>query len=180
MAGSALLNARALLESVGIRRGDRVADFGAGRTAHLVFPAARLVGEDGAVYAVDIHPDALAMIDGHRKLHAQNNLETVWGDIERVGGVAIPSSTLDVIFLVNTLWQARNHVGIALEARRLLRPGGRVVVVDWHPLARHPVAPPMHLRVPEHAVDAAFVGAGLQNALDLVPSPWHFGRVYAS
>lgn len=163
-----------------MRRGDRVADFGVGRTAHLAFPAARLVGEDGVVYAVDIHPDALAMIDGHRKLHAQNNLETVWGDIERVGGVAIPSSTLDVIFLVNTLWQARNHVGIANEALRLLRPGGRIVVVDWHAAVRHPVAPPVHLRVPERSVDAAFALPAWRNVADLVPSPWHFGRVYAS
>lgn len=180
MAGSALLNARALLESVGVKLGNRVADFGVGRTAHLAFPAARMVGDDGIVYAVDIHPESLAMVDGYRKLHAQNNLETVWGDIERVGGVAIPARTLDVIFLVNTLWQARNHSAIAAEAYRLIRPGGRLVVVDWHANVRHPVAPSHHLRVPEHAVDAAFAGSGWRSSADLVPSPWHFGRVYSS
>ncbi|MCR4312424.1 MAG: class I SAM-dependent methyltransferase, partial [Candidatus Uhrbacteria bacterium] len=121
MAGNALLHAAAILDAIGVERGMHLADFGVGRTAHFAFPAARRVGSEGVVYAVDIHPDSLSMVEGHRKLHAQTNLETVWGDIERYGGVDIPAGSLDIILIVSTLWQARGHRDIAQEANRLIR-----------------------------------------------------------
>ena len=180
MAGNALLHAAALLDELQVGRGMRIADFGAGRTAHIAFPAARLVGSEGVVYAIDIHPDSLVMIDGHRKLHAQTNLESVRGNIERYGGVPLPSSSVDLVFIVSTLWQARNHADIAKEAWRLVRPGGRLAVVDWHRETAHPVAPPVHLRVDQRAIDPAFTHAGWRLVRDIAPSPWHWGRVYSS
>lgn len=180
MAGNALLHAAALLEELGVTRGMRVADFGAGRTAHLVFPAARLVGDEGVVFAVDIHPDSLTMIDGHRKLHAQTNLETVWGNIEKYGGVPLPSSSLDLVMIVSTLWQARSHLDIAKEAWRVVRPGGTLAIVDWRLESAHPVAPSVHLRVNHAVVEPAFLHAGWRLSRDISPSPWHWGRVYSS
>ena len=179
MAGSALLDALAILDAVGVRSGMRVADFGAGRTGHFALPALRLVGEDGVVYAIDIHPECLAMVEGHRKLGGLTNLETLQGDIERSGGVPLDSQSIDIALVVNTLWQARNHLAIARELRRVLRQGGKAVVIDWHPNASHVAAPPAHVRVPDHAADMVFRGEGW-HAERFTPSAWHWGRIFAS
>lgn len=180
MTGSALLNARNLLETAGILPGMRVADFGMGRSGHLVLPAAKYVGEEGVVYGVDIHPEALQMVEGRRKLELLHNLELVWGDVERPEGVRLPPRSLDVIFVVNTLWFARKHPVIAFEARRLLKPGGRAIIVDWHCDVRHPVAPPVQSRLHPRGVDAVFIRSGFRQIGDFSPSPWHWGRVYSS
>lgn len=179
MGGTALLHPIDILEAAGVRSGMRIGDFGVGRTGHFAIPASRLVGDDGVVYAVDIHPECLQMLEGHRKLGLLNNLETVWGNVERHHGVPLPPASLDLVLVINTLWQARDHLGVARELKRLLKPGARAVVIDWHPHGRHVASPPLHLRVPEHAVDMIFQGEGWR-ALRFSPSPWHWGRIYAS
>lgn len=180
MAGSALLNARAILDAANLRPGMRVADFGAGRTGHLVLPAARLLQEDGTVFAIDIHPEVLSTLHGHRSLHSLTNLYPLRGDIERFGGVdGIPAGSLDRIFIVNTLWTLQRLASIVAEARRLLAHDGQIIVVDWEPNSRHAVAPLPMLRVTPKAIDRAFGEGGCRQCGEFQPSRHHWGRIYA-
>jgi len=109
-----------------------VADFGCGKTGHIVFPASVVVGSQGIVYAVDILKDVLVSIQKRANLEALVNIHTIWSNLEYVGKTAIPSDSLDLVFIVNTLSQAENRHGILEEAKRLLKSKGRIVVVDWH------------------------------------------------
>jgi ubiquinone/menaquinone biosynthesis C-methylase UbiE len=178
MAGSALLNAKRILEDVGVKRGMRVADFGAGGSGHLVFPAAERVGEDGRVFAVDIQRSALEMLEGRRRQYLVHNLDTVWGDFERAGGVAIDPGSLDVAFLVNTLWVLKDHLEAVKEIRRLMTPDGKIVVIDWLPATRHEVAPERRVRLQPNIADVYFLSGGCEACEDLRPSPAHWGRIY--
>jgi ubiquinone/menaquinone biosynthesis C-methylase UbiE len=178
MRASALLNIEKLFDDVGLTRGMRVADFGAGASGHLVFPAAKRVGEDGRVYAVDIQKDALQMIEGRRRQFLVHNLDTVWGDFEHPGGVAIDEGSLDIAFLINSLWVMKNHLSAAAEMKRLLAPNGKIVVIDWLPNVVHPVAPPPRVRLHPNTSDVYFVSGGLDHEEDFKPSPFHFGKVY--
>ncbi len=179
MSGSVLLNAQAIVTVANLAPGMRVADFGAGRTGHLVVPLARFLGEDGAVYAVDIHPDALSMTHGHRTLRVLPNLHVVRGDIERYEGIdGIQPASLDRVFVVNTLWMARRFASIVAEARRLLRPDGKIVVVDWEPQSDHPVAPESRFRVAPHAIDRVFAEGGCERCGVFRASRHHWGRIY--
>lgn len=108
-----------------------VADFGVGRTGHLVFPAAQMVGERGVVYAVDILKDVLESIRKRAELERFVNIHTVWADIERSGSVAIPAASLDLIFLVNVMFHISDYEAVLKEALRVLKDKGRIVVVDW-------------------------------------------------
>lgn len=181
MAGSELLRAHAIIDVAQLRPGMRVADFGAGRTGHLVLPLARFLGEDGAVYAVDIHPEALSMLRGHRSLHALPQLSVVRGDIERFGGVdGIAPRSLDRIFLVNTLWSTRRLADIVAEARRLLARDGVIVVVDWEPSSRHPVGPEASLRVASSGIDRVFADGGCTQCGEFQPGRHHWGRIYSA
>ncbi len=130
-AGNAVIDPEMLLAKSGLRAGMHVADFGTGRTGHMIFPAARVVGASGVLYAVDLQKDVLETIGRRAKQEAVNNLYPVWGDIQVKNGVLIPPQTLDMVFMVNILWRCAHPLAPLTEALRLLRPKGRIIVVDW-------------------------------------------------
>ncbi len=177
MAGNALLNARQILAAAGVNPGMHVADFGVGRTGHLIFPAAQIVGEQGQVYGVDIIKASLRMLEGRRRQYLVHNIKLVHGDIE-AGALSIPAGSLDRIFLVHTLPVARRHTDIVAEMHRLLKADGQVVVVDWHPNTTHAVAPSDEFRLHPNQVDLAFAKAGCEVCGHFAPSPAHWGRIY--
>ena len=177
MVGDALLDARYLLRATGVKPGMHVTDFGVGRTGHIVFPAARLVGEHGHVYGVDILKEALRMLEGRRRQYLVHNLDFIQADIEE-GNLPIPANSLDRIFLVHMLGVAQRHDDIAREVYRLLKPQGRVVIIDWHEDTGHPVAPQSSFRISPQAVDRCFTRQGCDPCDGFLPSPWHWGRMY--
>ena len=129
--GDQLINPEVLFEKARLQADRHVADFGCGRTGHIVFPAGLVVGEKGVVYAVDILKDVLESIRKRAALENYLNIHPVWADIEREGMVAIPRSSLDAVFMVNVLFHCKNLTAPLLEAERLLRDKGRIIVVDW-------------------------------------------------
>lgn len=129
--GNQLVDPHLLFERAHVLPGMHAADLGCGRTGHLVFPMARTVGEKGVVYAVDIQKDILELIRKRAEGSGLMNVHTIWSDIERIGETAIPSASLDVAFLVDTLFMATDRVAMLGEAKRLLKDKARLVVVDW-------------------------------------------------
>ena len=129
--GDQLINPQVLFEKARLASDMHVADFGAGRTGHVVFPAGLVVGEKGVVYAVDILKDVLESIRKRAALENYLNIHPVWADIEREGMVAIPKSSLDAVFMVNVLFHCKNWTAPLSEAERLLRDKGRIIIVDW-------------------------------------------------
>ena len=129
--GNRLIDPHLLFAKAHLRPKMHVADFGCGRTGHLVFPAAPIVGEQGIIYAVDILKDVLDEITKRARLDGILNIHPVWSDIERLGGAAIPAKSLDLVFLVNILYHAKNLQLMLDEASRLLKNKARLLIVDW-------------------------------------------------
>lgn len=128
---SELLDAGAILtEILGLQTGQIVADLGAGGGMFSI-QAARLVGEQGQVYAVDIIRNTLSDIDSKARLSGLYNIKTVWSNLEIVGAAQIPEASLDAAMLVNVLFQSDKHKEMLTETNRLLKPGGKLLVVDW-------------------------------------------------
>ena len=120
-----------VFEKARILPGMHVADFGCGRTGHMVFPVAKIIGEMGVVYAVDILKNVLEQIKKRAASSAILNIQTVWGDLERENGIAIPKKILDVAFVVNTLVQTNNHAQVLDNILPLLKDKARIIIVDW-------------------------------------------------
>ena len=129
--GNELLDPYVLFEQAQLQPGMHMADFGCGRTGHIVFPAAKIIGEDGIIYAVDVLKDVLENIEKRAKMEAFVNIHTIWSNVELVGKTGIPDKTLDIVFCVNVMSQSTNHGAILEEASRLLKDKGRIAVVDW-------------------------------------------------
>ena len=130
-AGTALIDPYPIFKKIALAPGMRVADLGCGRTGHFVFPASRVVGETGIVYAVEIIKDILESIKSRVRSEGYHNVQTIWSDIERVGKTPIPPETLDSCFLVNVLFMLRDKGAALAEAKRLCKSGGTIVAVDW-------------------------------------------------
>lgn len=130
--GNQLVDPHMLFDKLPLQPGMHVADFGCGRTGHIVFPAALIVGERGLIFAVDILKDVLDNIQKRAKIESLHQIQTIWSNIEYVGKTAIPDESLDVVFIVNVLSQSDNRHGVLEEAKRLLKKKGRIVVVDWN------------------------------------------------
>ncbi len=107
-----------------------VADLGAGSGAYTI-AAARRVKEFGKVYAVEVQKELLPRIKNISRQGGLSNVETIWGDIERRGATKIGDESVDAAIVANVLFQAEDKAGIASEVKRILKPEGAVLVVDW-------------------------------------------------
>lgn len=129
--GNQLIDPQLLFEKAQLRKNMYIADFGCGRTGHIVFPSAKIIGDHGIIYAVDIMKDVLENIIKRARMHNMSNVHTVWSDLESVGKTAIPEKSLDVIFMTNSLSHMKNRLNVLDEANRLLKDKSRLVIVDW-------------------------------------------------
>lgn len=129
--GDYLIDPHVLYRKVHLSSGAHIADFGCGKTGHIIFPAARIIGESGMIYAVDILKDSLLSIRNRARSESYTNVHTVWSNIEHPGATAIPEKTLDIVFLVNTVHQVTNIPAVLAEVTRLMKPKSRLLIVDW-------------------------------------------------
>ncbi len=118
------------LARFGLEDGQKVVDLGAG-SGFYTLEAAKRVGASGRVYAVDVQKDLLERLrsmGAHQGLH---NIEIVWGNVEKIGGTKLRESIADRIIASNILFQIEKPDEFALEVKRLLKPGGKLLVIDW-------------------------------------------------
>jgi len=107
-----------------------VADFGTG-SGHYALATSQLVGDAGRVYAIDIQQALLKKVKNLTASERIHNIDTLWGDIEQPGGTKLEDGSVDAVIIANILFQAEERNNIIAEARRILKPKGKVLVVDW-------------------------------------------------
>jgi len=118
------------IKQLGLAEGMSVADFGAGSGFYSI-EAAKKVKESGKVYVVDIQKDLLDRVKNLAKKERLANIEIIWGDIEKVGGSKLGDLSVDVVIISNVLFQIENKESLLKEISRVLKHGGRVLVIDW-------------------------------------------------
>ncbi len=123
-------NPEDIINSLEVRKGMIVADFGAGTGAYVMLLAMR-VGAMGRVYAVEVQKDFLTTIKNTAVELGLENIEVIWGDIEKRGGTKIKDHYVDLVIISNTLFQAEDKKGLLGEAKRILKVGGQLLIIDW-------------------------------------------------
>ncbi|MCX6778785.1 MAG: class I SAM-dependent methyltransferase [Candidatus Magasanikbacteria bacterium] len=175
--GSKLLDPKLILQKLGLKDKMVVADLGCGAVGHFVFPASRMVGKDGKVYAVDIQRSVLENIEKRADLENLENIVGVWSDLERLGATKVESESVDAAILINTLFQNKDRETILKEARRLLKVGGKLLVVDWL-LTSSPFGPPVEGRVDPFWVEQIGDQLGLRLMEKFSAGKYHYGLIF--
>ncbi|MFA6551054.1 MAG: methyltransferase domain-containing protein [Patescibacteria group bacterium] len=175
--GNALIDPQIVVTKTQMGERMTVGDLGCGRTGHFVFPMASAVGEHGLVYAVDILKDVLANIERRANQENIKQVKTVWSNLEIFGATKIESSSLDIALLINILFQSNKRSEIIREATRLLKRGGKLLVIDWKKIAT-PFGPSIEERLNKENLVAVCQRFGLELMEEFSAGAYHFGIVF--
>lgn len=115
------------LAEVGIEPGFYILDYGCGPGSYTVV-AARLVGESGKVYALDIHPLAIRRVQDLAGKKRLANIETILSDC----ATGLPDESIDVVLLYDILHKLSKPDEVLAELHRVLKPNGILSFNDHH------------------------------------------------
>jgi len=116
-----------ILKEVGIKAGFHVLDYGCGPGSYIA-AAAELVGKSGKIYALDIHPLAIQMVQNIASKKRLTNVKTICSDC-RTG---LPDSSVDVVLLYDIFHDLNDPNGVIEELHRVLKPEGILSFSDHH------------------------------------------------
>jgi ubiquinone/menaquinone biosynthesis C-methylase UbiE len=161
------------LNKLGLIDGMKVVDIGAGSGFYTI-EAAKRVGASGRVYAVDVQKDLLERLRSVAASQGLFNIEVVWGNAEKIGGTKIRESIADRVVASNVLFQIEKPDDFALEIKRIAKPGGKVLVIDWSEVS---ALSPKSV-VSQAAAQALFEKAGFKMEQSFGAGDHHYGLVF--
>jgi ubiquinone/menaquinone biosynthesis C-methylase UbiE len=118
------------LAKLGLTDGAKVVDLGAGSGFYTI-ATAKMIGASGRVYAVDVQKDLLERLHSIASTSGFSNVEVIWGNAEKIGGTKLKEAIADRVISSNILFQITKPDDFVLEIKRILKPHGKVMVVDW-------------------------------------------------
>ena len=151
----ALLEPEQILERAGIRRGMRVADVGAG-SGFFTIPIAKMVGNEGKVFAIDIQEGMIAILNEKLKRLKIKNVEALLSTEERI---PLPDESVDLAFLAQTLHELEDYATLE-EIGRILKPRGTLAILEWKKDADTNMGPPFEERLTQEQTIEIAEGAG--------------------
>ena len=150
------LQPKALLHNLGLRPGQTIADIGAG-PGFFTLPAAEIVGPEGLVLAAEIQGEMLSAVRSRAAEHGYKNVRVVKTSED---SVPLPAGSCDMILLAFTLHEIQSHATFLHRLARLLKPEGRLAVIEWE---KQPTTdgPPVEDRIGPDQLLADAEAAGL-------------------
>lgn len=123
-----LQNPRRSLAKAQLGKGMSVVDYGCGPGSFTI-PAAELVGLEGKVFAVDIHPLAIRAVKQKASRKGLQNVETVLVEGYDTG---IGESSIDRVLLIDTIHLIEDPDALFREIHRMLKPDGLLFMEKGH------------------------------------------------
>ena len=164
------------IEQLGLSDGMIVADLGTGSGFYAI-EAGKAVAPMGKVYAVDIQKDLLDRLRTEANRAHVRNIEIISGDIEKLGGTKIREGNVDRVIAANVLFMIEDKKSFANEIKRILKPKGAVLIVDWAasfsqmgPHADHVVYKDKALKL--------FTDAGFKVEKEISAGSHHYGMIF--
>ena len=137
-----------VIQALNLQPTEVIADIGAGSG----YFARRLAHHVKKVYAVDIDAKLLAII----AKHGAPNIKNVLASPDNPG---LADASVDTVFICDVLHHIENRPAYYARLAKALKPGGRIVIIDFYkkPL---PVGPPPSMKLRQEDVTAELQAAG--------------------
>jgi len=116
-----------LLSALDLKAGMTVADIGAG-TGYYSWRMAQRVGGRGTVYAVDIQPEMIKLLEQQMSKRGAANVKAVLGTLTDPG---LPLASIDLALMVDVYHELEYPHEMLAAIVRALKPGGRLVFVEF-------------------------------------------------
>jgi ubiquinone/menaquinone biosynthesis C-methylase UbiE len=155
-----------------IQEGIAVADFGCG-PGYFSIPIAKIVGQIGRVYALDVLPQALETVQAKAKNSGLVNVITKRVNLEKEMGSKLEADVFDLVVMKDVLFQNQRKDLMIAEAYRILKPGGRVLVVEWGNGASS-IGPESELRIAEDELKNIFVQQKFKIEKEIEAGDFHY------
>ena len=162
-----------VIAAMGIKEGEAIADIGAG-SGYFSFRFAPYVGKTGRVYAVDINADMILYMNRHIRDKKIENVVTVLSAAE---DPLLADNSIDRFFICNTWHHVSQQPQYIQLMKKMLRPGGQIIIVDYFkkPL---PVGPPPEMKMARNDVVKQMEQGGLKLTKEHTFLPYQYFLVF--
>ena len=157
----------ALPISLGLRKSDVVADVGAG-TGYF---SRRFAPRVAHVYAEDVDPEALSFL----RREALPNVTVVSGKPENP---MLPPNSCNLIFTCDVLHMVENRPAFLRNVVPALKPGGKLVVIEFYRRDDVPVGPPLWAKLSEEEAKEDFLKGGFKLDKQLTFLPHQYFLIF--
>lgn len=123
------LNPLEILRQLKLRNDIIAIDFGCG-SGGWVIPLAKTL-EQGIVYALDVLEEPLSVLRSTMAFEKIKNIRIIRSNIENKSGSTLSDASVDLVLMTNLLFQIDNKKEVFLEAKRILKNKGKILVIDW-------------------------------------------------
>jgi ubiquinone/menaquinone biosynthesis C-methylase UbiE len=173
-----VIDPSALLQKAGVDVGMTVADLGVGRNLAFMLTASKMVTSTGVVYALDVVKDVLHLAEERAKAAGAQNVVTVWTDLELYGAAKIViDGSVDVGLLINTIFQSEQKAAMLKECARMIKPGGKLLIVEWKPV-QTAIGPDVGQRVRPEEMKQLADQQGLKVVEEFEAGEYHWGILF--
>lgn len=171
--GVGFVDPKGVVAQLPVVAGEKVTDFGCG-AGYFSCAFAEAVGQDGHVIALDILPASLEAVMSRSRSLGLTNITTKRVNLENEGGSGLDPQSQDWVIIKDMLFQNSKKDIILYEAARVLRPGGKLFVMEWSQENTF-VGPAKELRMTSADLESLLQAAGLEVTRTLEVGEYHFG-----
>ena len=158
-----------LIKNMGLKKGDQVADVGAG-SGYFSFRMAELV-PDGKVFAVDISPQMLGIVRAKMASKKVTNVEPVLSTIK---DIKLPPGSIDCVLIVDAYHEFSHPREMAQSIFNALREKGRLILIEYRMEDPRVPIKLLHKMTQKQAIEEiSQVGLVWKKTLDVLPQQ-HF------
>jgi len=158
-----------ILADIGLHVGLTFIDVGCG-DGFFALPAARIVGKEGRVYALDFDATAISSLKEKALRNSLKNIETRIGAAE---DTIFCESCADIVFFGIVLHDFDDPAKVLRNAARMIKQIGRLVDLDWKKQSMS-FGPPENIRFSEEQAIKLILEAGFKVEQVREANPFHY------
>jgi ubiquinone/menaquinone biosynthesis C-methylase UbiE len=164
-----------VVKALALKPGAVVADIGSG-SGYFTLRLAQAVGEGGRVYAVDVSPDMVLHVNRRVRDAGVRNVQSI---LSAPDDPLLADASVDLFFICDTWHHIDERTRYAELMKRMLRPGGRIAIVDFHK-RELPFGPPLAMKIAREDVVKDMEASGLRVAAEHTFLPYQYFLVFAA
>ena len=164
-----------VIAALALKQGETVADIGAG-SGFFSFRFAPHVGNSGRVYAVDVNPDMILYMNRHIRDNKLTNVVTV---LSAPDDPLLIDGSINRFFVCNTWHHVDNRPEYIKLMKRMLKPGGQIIVIDYRKEVL-PVGPPPEMKMAREEVLREMESGGFRLAQEHSFLPYQYFLVFGA